>query len=158
MKKSSALPFVKSFGFVLLFGFMLSGCVVDRMGGFNAFEGREFSEEQSDVIALDILKIVKLEYAPGKMVMSLVDSDTLLNQMVETKLRLSGYAVYLGENEIDNSYTTIDYAVEELTKNIIILRVSLDKNKEVGLVYELKKETLIPKKGYTRISEDSLDD
>ena len=158
MKKSSALPFVKSFGFVLLFGFMLSGCVVDRMGGFNAFEGREFSEEQSDVIALDILKIVKLEYAPGKMVMSLVDSDTLLNQMVETKLRLAGYAVYLGENEIDNSYTTIDYAVEELSENIIILRVSFDKNKEVGLVYELKKETLIPKKGYTRISEDSLDD
>ena len=158
MKKSSALPFVKSWVVCLLLSFVLCGCVVDRMGGFNAFEGREFSEEQSDVIALDILKIVKLEYAPGKMVMSLVDSDTLLNQMVETKLRLAGYAVYLGENEIDNSYTTIDYAVEELSENIIILRVSFDKNKEVGLVYELKKETLIPKKGYTRISEDSLDD
>ncbi len=140
---------------LLLFLFLVS-CTPKDMNNFNAYEYRTFSEDEMMVLADGIHNIIKQDYLPAKTTIFLVKKESFLNDLVEAKLRLEGYPVVGLSPDTKHRYdqkedkVLVDYAVEGY-KDFTIIRVSLNKEREAGRVYELKEDgKLKAKTGYTR--------
>jgi len=123
--------------FTLALCLLCSSCATT---GIKNIDNSNLNDKQSEVIAQEITLLIKQNYAANKYSAIALDSSSKNGQIIESKLRLAGYAIDK-VNKNTNALPILTYHIKQDT-NKIFIHIHFD-NKMLNKAYILTANNLI---------------